>query len=216
MTEPHAPTPKRMSKPRWLNARVIGGLVLVIGSVVLGARVIGASSQTTTVWAAGDDLAAGTVLAIDDLVGVEVNLGDTAGHYLAPGSASPVGMTMVRPVRNGELLAAAAVEPVATGRVVAIGVQPQHMPPGVTHGSVIDLYLTTGGVAGGAQASTTELIGRDITVQAVSAPAAGGLSGATSNRYQVSALLPAEQADALVRTLPKGEPIIVLVSQGAQ
>ena len=56
------------------------------------------------------------------------------------------------------------------------------------------------------------LIGRDLTVQSVSAPASGGLSGATSNRYQLSVLLPADVADKLVRVLPTGEPIVVLVS----
>jgi len=51
-------------------------------------------------------------------------------------------------------------------------------------------------------------------VQSVTAPATGGLSGATSNRYQLSVLLPADTADKLVRILPTGEPIVVLVSGG--
>ncbi len=88
------------------------------------------------------------------------------------------------------------------------------MPPGVAHGSTIDLYLTTGGAAGAEAKATTELIGRDLTVQSVTAPASGGLSGATSNRYQLSVLLPADTADKLVRILPTGEPIVVLVSGG--
>ncbi len=214
MASPPAPTPRRLSRPRWLNIRVVGGLLLVIAAVVIGARVIGASAQTTAVWAADRDLAGGTVLHEADLTSVEVNLGDNAGLYLSPGSASPVGMTILTPIAAGELLAASSVKESGTGRIVAIGVEPGKMPPGVAHGSTIDLYLTTGGVAGSEAQAKTELIGRDITVQSVTAPASGGLSGATSNRYQLSVLLPADVADKLVRILPTGEPIVVLVSGG--
>jgi len=211
---PPAPTPRRMARPNWLNARVVGGIVLVIAAVVLGARVIGASSQTTAVWAAQGDLAAGTVLGASDLTAVEVNLGDNANLYLSPGAPSPVGMTIESPLLAGELLPASAVQESGSGRVVAIGVEPGNMPPGVDHGSTIDLYLTTGGAAGAEAKATTELIGRDLTVQSVTAPASGGLSGATANRYQLSVLLPAGTADKLVRILPTGEPIVVLVSGG--
>ena len=210
---PPAPTPRRMSRPRWLNVRVIGGIVLVIAAVVIGARVIGGSSRTVGVWAADRDLAAGTVLTAEDLSSAEVNLGDNVDLYLAA-AASPIGLTVVTPLRAGELLAASAVEESASGRVVAVGVEPNNMPPGVGHGSIIDLYLTTGGATGTGGTPTTERIGKDITVQSVTAPATGGLSGATSNRYQVSVMLPAADADKLVRTLPNGEPIVVLVSGG--
>jgi len=214
MAVPPAPIPRRLTRPKWLNVRVVGGILLVIAAVVIGAKVIGASSQTTAVWAAEHDLASGTVIGAGDITPLEVNLGDTTGAYLSPGSGSPIGMTLVNPIAAGELLAASYVEPSGTGRVVAIGVEPGNMPPGVAHGSTIDLYLTTGSVAGSEAQAKTELIGRDITVQSVTAPASGGLSGATSNRYQLSVLLPADVADKLVRILPTGEPIVVLVSGG--
>ena len=214
MGSPTAPTPRRMSRPKWFNVRVVGGILLVVAAVVIGARVIGASSRTAAVWAADRDLAVGTVLGPGDLGTIEVNLGDNTGLYLTPGSASPVGMTVVNPMAAGELLPASAVEPPGSGRVVAIGVEPDKMPPGVDHGSTIDLYLTKAGAAGADANASTDLIGRDITVQSVTAPAAGGLSGATSNRYQLSVLLPADTADKLVRVLPTGEPIVVLVSGG--
>jgi len=192
--------------------RVVGGILLVIAAVVIGARVISASSQTTAVWAAERDLASGTVVGPGDLTSVEVNLGDNAGLYLTPASASPVGMTMVTPILVGQLLPSSALADSGSGRVVAIGVEPDKMPPGVAHGSTVDLYLTKAGVAGADANATTELIGRDITVQSVAAPSSGGLSGATSNRYQLSVLLAADTADKLVRVLPTGEPIVVLVS----
>jgi hypothetical protein len=212
MALPPAPTPRRLSRPKWINLRVIGGILLLVVAIVIGAKVIGASSRTSAVWAADRDLASGTVLGPGDLATVEVNLGDNSGLYLTPASASPIGMTVVSSVAAGELLPASAVEHSGSGRVVAIGVAPENMPPGVDHGATIDLYLTKGGVAGAEASATTELIGRDLTVQSVAAPASGGLSGATSNRYQLSVLLPVDTADKLVRILPTGEPIVVLVS----
>ena len=207
-----SPTPRRLSRPKWFNVRVVGGILLVIAAIVVGARVMAAGSQTAPVWAAERELAAGTVIGPGDLAAVEVNLGDHSGAYLSPSDASPIGMTLAVPLAPGELLAGSAVQESGGGRVIAVTVAPEHMPPGVAHGSMIDLYLTREATPGSAESATTELIGRDLTVQTVTAPATGGLSGATSNRYQVSVLLPAATADKLVKVLPTGEPIVVLVS----
>lgn len=212
MTLPPAPAPRRLSRPRWFNVRVVGGILLVIAAILIGARTMAAGSQTAPVWAADRDLAAGTVLGAGDLVAVEVNLGANGGAYLSPAAGSPEGMTLAGPLAAGELLAASAVAPAGGGRVIAIPVAPENMPPGVDHGSTIDLYLTTEATPGSGQPATTEIVGRDLTVQSLAAPSAGGLSGATSNRYQLSVLLPADVADRLVRVLPTGQAVVVLIS----
>jgi hypothetical protein len=208
-----APVPRRTSRPRWLDARVIGGVLLVVAAVVIGARVVGASSHTTPVWAASRNLAAGTVLTAADLTAVEVNLAGNAAHYLAAGGGTTgvVGASLGTGVAAGELVPVSAVQPTQAGKVVVIGVTPDRMPPGVTHGSVIDLYLTSGGATTSSTAVTT-LISAGLVVQSVLAPASGGLSGATSNRYQIAVLASAATADSLVKTLPKGDAIVVLVN----
>ena len=204
-----APTPRRTARPRWLDVRVLGGVLLLVASVVIGARVIGASSRTGPVWVAASDLAAGTVLQQPDLVRAEVNLGGRGSSYL-DGSISPVGRALNRAVHAGELLPAAAVGVVGDGRIVSVAVAPERMAPGVQHGSVIDLYLTSGGTGADAGDAMTRLLQAGVTVQSVTAPASGGLSGATSSRYQVAVLLSPADADALVRVLPTGQPLVVL------
>lgn len=208
-----APVPRRTTRPRWLDVRIIGGVLLVVAAVVIGARVIGASSHTTPVWAASRNLAAGTVLTAADLTAVDVNLSGNATHYLAADQAATgvVGASLGAAVGAGELVPLSAVQPTPAGKVFVIGVTPDRMPPGVTHGSVIDLYLTSGGTTTSSEAVTT-LVSSSLVVQSVLAPASGGLSGATSNRYQIAVLASAATADSLVKALPRGDAIIVLAT----
>ncbi|WP_188939651.1 SAF domain-containing protein [Nakamurella endophytica] len=184
----------------------------MVAAVVIGARVVGAAARTTAVLAAAHDLAPGTVLVSADLVPVDVRLGESLPLYLAAGDGTAaVGRTVEQPVRAGQLVPAAALAAPASGRVVVIGVPADAMPPGVAHGSTIDLYLTTGNrqTTG---STKTDRVASGITVQSVTAPASGGLSGAGSNRYQIAVLLDAAAADQLVRMLPQGDPVVVLRS----
>jgi len=58
-----SPTPRRLRAPGWLNFRLIAGILLVLVSVIAGARIVTAADTSDMVWAAEADLAAGTVLA---------------------------------------------------------------------------------------------------------------------------------------------------------
>src|SRR3954449_3519595 len=69
------PVPRRVRPPRWLDLRLVLGVLLVLGSVLLGARVVGAADATVPVWAVTGDLAAGTHLVAADLRAVDVRLG---------------------------------------------------------------------------------------------------------------------------------------------
>lgn len=207
---PAAPTPRWLTRPRWLDPRIIVGLLLVIAAVVVGAKVIGSSRQTTPVWAAARTLAAGTVLTASDLVPAEVNLGDSINGYLDANKVAS-GQVLNRQIDIGELVPAGALAKSPSGmRLIGVSIAGASMPPGVVHGAKIDLYLSTGGNASSTAGSHTELVAKQVTVQTVTAPASGGLSGASSSQYQVVLLLDAKAADGLVRQLPTGTPVILL------
>lgn len=211
MTVPGPPTPRRINRPKWLDVRVVGGVLLLLASIAIGSRVIGAASRTDPVWAIAHDAAPGTVLLASDLVATEVNLGDEGSLYL-DAATDLSGRVLNRRLGAGELVPAAALGDIGDSRVLPVSVSADHIAPGVVHGSVADLYLITGrgGLAGGQP--ETRLLHGAVTVQSVVAPASGGLSGAVSSRYQVSLLLTPEDADALVRELPLGDPVFVLHS----
>lgn len=212
---PAGPVPRRVRTARWLDLRLVLGVLLVLGSVLLGARVVAGADRTVPVWSAAGDLAAGTVLTAGDLVPVDVRLDDAAGAYLST-TARPQGRTLSRAVQKGELLPRGALEG-ASGQVqLALPVQAGYVPPGLGHGARVDVYaLPAAGAAAGAPAGTPAVVPvvRDATVQAVSGRSSGVLSTPTTTVQVVVAVPGADAPDVLAAV--GGRPLAVVVHDGA-
>ncbi|MGY1762897.1 SAF domain-containing protein [Geodermatophilus sp. SYSU D00779] len=202
--------PRRVRPPRWLDLRLVLGVLLVLGSVLLGARVVAAADATVPVWSAAGDLAAGTVLTAGDLVAVDVRLDDIAGAYLAT-STRPEGRTLARAVRSGELLPRTALEEPAELVQLALPVQAGYVPPGLDRGQVVDVYAVADPAAGatGAGDGSVTLVVAAAPVQAISGRAEGVLSTATTT-VQVVVSVPADQAPAVLGAIG-GRPLVVVV-----
>lgn len=143
------PLTRLARRPSWRDPRLGVGVLLMAASVALGAWTVAGASPTTPAYAAREALSPGQALDPDDLVVVEVNLGD-AGPYLVPGAGEPGGRVL-RTVDAGELVPARAVA--AAG---ALDVRPVvldvagSLPAGVTRGAVVDLWATPRAAAGAA------------------------------------------------------------------
>ncbi|PRY51832.1 flagellar basal body P-ring formation chaperone FlgA [Geodermatophilus tzadiensis] len=201
------PVPRRVRPPRWLDLRLVLGVLLVLGSVLLGARVVTAADATVPVWSVAGDLAAGTVLGAGDLVAVDVRLGDAAGAYLSTGT-DPAGRTLARAVRAGELLPRTALEEPQELVQVALPVQAGYVPPGLERGQVVDVYGVTD-PAGTTTGEGVVLVVRAAPVQAVSGRAEGVLSTATTT-VQVVVSVPAAEAPGVLGAIG-GRPLVVVV-----
>ncbi|GAB3068884.1 hypothetical protein GCM10027215_02490 [Nocardioides zeae] len=215
----------RATAPGWRDPRLWVGLLIVAVSVVVGARVLASADDTVAVWAAREDLPAGSAVAADDLVAVEVRFrdGDRLEEYVAASDPPDPDVRLDRDVGAGELLPSAAVVPADESDVLhlPVTVEPGLVPPGVGVGSIVDLWVagsdlpavSDGSVSGepgdpgagaGTDASSASSAAQDgavlllEAVRVVEAPDASTQVGSVADRQLVLAV-PEEQRDA-VRT----------------
>jgi Flp pilus assembly protein CpaB len=207
-----APAPRRVRPPRWLDLRLVLGVLLVLGSVLLGARIVSAADATVPVWAATGDLAAGTVLTADDLRAVAVRLDDAATGYLST-AVRPDGRTLARAVGAGELLPRAALEEGTELVQLALPVQAGYVPPALRRGQLVDVYAVAdpaAGAVGTADGQVTLVVG-EAPVQAISGRADGVLSTPTTS-VQVVVSVTAAEAPSVLAAIG-GRPLVVVVHE---
>jgi hypothetical protein len=209
------PSPRRVRPPRWLDLRLVLGVLLVLGSVLIGARVVSAADATVPVWAASGDLAVGTVLRADDLVPVEVRLDDAADGYLAA-STHPEGRILARPVHRGELVPRSALDRPPALVQLALPVQAGYVPPNLDRGRLIDVYAVSGsapasstGSAGDSGTAAVVPVLQGVPVQAISGRSQGVLSAPTT-AVQVVVSIPADRVPEVLSAIG-GRPLAVAV-----
>lgn len=146
-TTPHTPVPPappaRLSLSRWRDPRLVLGLLIVAGSVLIGSWVLAAADDTVTLWGVRDALPAGARIHADDLERREVRFADGNPERYLPVASSAVGRVLSRSVGAGELLPAAAIagttDPV--GAQLPLTVEHAGMPGAVRPGSVVDVWV---------------------------------------------------------------------------
>lgn len=204
MTAPASPPAARHPLPSWLDLRLVAGVLLVLVSILVGARVVAAADQTTRVWAIGADLAAGTVLTKDDLRPSQVRLVDSADRYLPIGE-SPAGRTLTRDLGRGELVPRAALTAKPCGSEVSIPVTTQHVPASLRKGFRIDVFATDKKEQGG----VTMQVLHAVTVQAVLKPTSGFLSA--NAEWSIVVRVPEDAAGAVFQAVRTADIDIAIV-----
>jgi hypothetical protein len=175
-----APPARRLKQPSWLDGRLVVGVVLVLCSVVLGAKIVASSQSYDDVWAAARDLAPGTTIGKGDLTVVKVRFHDHGGGYYSATGGSLVGRTTVLPLAAGELIPTAAVPavPAADDRLVTVPVAKLHMPRGGDlRGTQVDVYVTPKADVGGVPASPRLVLANVVVADTIADSSLGGGSG---------------------------------------
>jgi hypothetical protein len=184
---PLPPVATRVARSSWRDPRLWIGLLIVAGSVVLGARLLAAADDTVSVWAVVADQGPGSPVELDDVVAVRVRFDDDADRerYLSADEPLPDGIVLARGVGGGELLPRAAIDSDqdASDVLVPLDLEPDRVPLGVDAGSVIDVYV--GGVGGRGDERPGPAL-HAVTV--VSAPAADESLAVTGTRQLVVAV----------------------------
>jgi Flp pilus assembly protein CpaB len=139
-----SPPAVRAPRPSWRDPRLAAGILLVFGSVLVGARVLAGADDTVAVLAAARPLAAGQALTADDLQTVRLRFQDEAeaDRYLAGSTAAVEGTVLVRAVGEGELVPRAALGGTTEGLVeLPLSIDPGRVPASVRVGSVVDVWV---------------------------------------------------------------------------
>lgn len=203
-----SPPARRLRQPSWLDLRLVLGVLLVLVSVVFGARILAAADTSTPVWAVTGDLTAGTTLRADDLRAVRVRLFTDSERYLGVGT-SPVGRTLTRPLGAGELLPRASLTDVAPGRLVSLPVALNHAPDSLHRGQRIDVFASTKAAGAGGTARTQRILA-GVPVQAVRLPR-GGLSGGGTD-YTVLVQVAPDAAAAVIAAVRTADIDVTVVT----
>ena len=198
----------RLKSPSWLDGRLVVGVVLVLLSVLVGAKIIASSDHYDAIWAASRDLAPGTTLVKADLLRVNVRFKDHGGVYISANGPSPVGRTTTQSLGNGQLIPLSALpsSPPVPVRLVTIPVAKLHMPSGNDlHGVQVDLYVTPKAV-GDAQAAPPLVLANVTIASTITDSALGG-----SNGSGVVLSVPLPYVDAVVAAAQQGAVDLVRV-----
>lgn len=133
---------QRLRPPSWRDPRLAVGIVLVLASVALGARVVTAADETQPVWAAAHTLTPGDAIGADDVRVVRARIDGAERTYLPAGGEVPAGLVALRSVGQGELLARSGVGSVDGVEVkpVAIPVDGA-LPAGLVKGARVDVWV---------------------------------------------------------------------------
>lgn len=147
-TPPGSPSASRLVRPGWLDTRLVLGVLMVLVSVVVGARLLAGADRSQSVWVAARDLPAGARLAPGDVRPGEVRLFDNGERYLAAAGDPPVGYLLARGAGADELLARDSLvlpedarDPL---REVSVPVDARHLPADLAAGELVDVYFTPG------------------------------------------------------------------------
>ncbi|MBK7722828.1 MAG: hypothetical protein IPI32_11575 [Austwickia sp.] len=191
----------RLRAPSWRDPRLIIGILLVLGSVVAGARLVNSFDDRAPVYAAAVAIRAGQVIQEHHLSRVGVVLGDRAEHYLDAGAGLPAGTVAVREVRAGELLPRSAIgRATHPGKPVMVPVD-QDAARLITVGEAVDVWVNTRrpGAAGGQAYGRPVKMLSQVAVSRV--PEAAGRGGVGAGTVGVHIVVPDDQVERVIEAV---------------
>ncbi len=137
-----APAASRLRPPSWRDPRLLVGVLLVVGSVVLGARLVAAADQTDPYLVAAHALTPGDPVSEADVRVVRLTMEAADSTYLPADGDLPDGLVAVRAVAEGELLPRSGVGEAGDVDVQPVGVPVEgSLPAGLVKGASVDVWV---------------------------------------------------------------------------
>jgi hypothetical protein len=197
---PASPSANRLATPGWLDTRLVLGVLLVLTSVIVGARVLSSADRSQTVWATTHDLASGSRLTSRDLTRMRVRLFEHSDRYVRGSGPAPTGYILRRSVGAGELLPFNALSKPGADlafRSLTVPVRRGHLPPDLTSGAQVDVYVSPESKVGAttSPAAAPRLVVRNVTV--LLRRASSGLSASNDDEPVVLRVRPEDVTEIL-------------------
>lgn len=219
MSDLPTPTAQRLRKPSWRDSRLLIGLVLVLASTAIGAYVMSRADDRVPTYAAKAGLMAGQPLTAEDVVRVDVQLGDAGPDYVSADGGLPSSYFVLREVRAGELIPQSAVGPrdEATAQPVTLQVDATSAST-LQAGSVVDVYVNrpaapSKGTVGSADFAGPNLALEGVTVVGLSAD--DSVMGGAGDTRPVQVMVPKDKVQQLVGDVDLGSKITLVAVPGA-
>ncbi|KGN32327.1 hypothetical protein N802_18355 [Knoellia sinensis KCTC 19936] len=219
MSDLPTPSAQRLHKPSWRDSRLLIGLLLVLASTAIGAYVVSRADDRMPMYAAKSGLVAGQPLTADDVVRVDVQLGESAGDYVSAGTDVPPDHFVLREVRAGELIPATAVgsRDEATAQPVALQVDATSAST-LQVGSVVDVYVNRPLPSAKGSIGSTGFSGPVLTlagVTVVAVPQDGGVMGGSGDTRALQIMVPKDKVKQVVGDVDLGAKITLVAVPGA-
>ena len=212
MSDVPSPKASRQRLPRWLDPKLILGILLVLGSMAAGARILSDNNRTVEVWALKADLAADANITETSLVATSVRFTSksNADQYVSA-AKFPNGARMLRKVNKGEFLPrnAFTTEEDKSNLVdLPIPIAAQFIPAGVAVNKRVDVYV----IPDEAKAVPKDgfKVLEDVVVTSV--PREAGLTGSNDSKVTLRFGVDPEKIDidSVVSKLVTGTAVVVL------
>lgn len=206
MIDVASPPARRTRRATWVDPRLLGGVLLILVSIVVGARVVSAADRTARVYASARGLPAGHVLRHDDVRVVRVRLSGDAAQYVSA-TFQVEGTVLAHAVHEGELLARSVLldRRGTPTRHVSVAVARSHVAD-LAQNDLVDVIATV--------AATDDSPGRTWAVakglHVVAKPPTGGGLGASD--FHVVLDVPADLVLPLTAAMRSAEIDIVRVA----
>lgn len=208
------PPAARLPRSRWLDTRLLVGLLLVLLSVALGAKVVTDADERVQVWSVTRDLGADTPLGPGDVRASSVRLDDAAAAYVSA-DEDLAGVVLRRPVGRGELLPVSAVAAAGASEQRRMVIEVDRVGvAGLTRGRVVDVYVVRE-PAGEGDPGQPELVLAGATV-AEDVRSSDGAFGGSSDRAGVTVLVDRSDVPAVIDAVAHGDVYVVHVPPGAE
>jgi len=206
-----SPPATRQRRSRWRDFRLWLGIVLVVGSVVAGAKVLASADDTVAVWQVVHDVPAGAGVDSSDLRITQVHFAEpaVAAQYL-PGSRAIVpGSHAARDLHAGEMLPAAALSSVDSPlrRQLPLGVSPAHAPADLHAGDHVEVWAVADDSAGTSKAAdgVPAKVLPDVVVLSVGS----SLSGVSGDRQVLVGLADDVDVGSVLRQVTGAQVVLV-------